>query len=287
MGSELIKKKVGIDPAAYLLMPIILLLSVFMLFPVCRIFFLSFFDPDFTTHHYVEIFQGDIYLQVFLRTSLVALLVSVCCLILGYPVAYLLSDVPPKTARILLALVILPMWIGILVRTYAWMVVLGRHGFLNNTLMYFDLISEPIKVLFTSKAVILAMVQILLPLMILPLYATMKGIDRNLLKASRILGAGAWRSFFHIFLPLSSPGIMAGFTLVFIISIGFFITPALVGGRKDIMIAMLIESQITRILNWGFAAALSLILMAVTLLILWVFNRFVGIDRLITSINSR
>jgi ABC-type spermidine/putrescine transport system permease subunit I len=167
------------------------------------------------------------------------------------------------------------------------MVVLGRHGFLNNTLMYFDLISEPIKVLFTSKAVILAMVQILLPLMILPLYATMKGIDRNLLKASRILGAGAWRSFFHIFLPLSSPGIMAGFTLVFIISIGFFITPALVGGRKDIMIAMLIESQITRILNWGFAAALSLILMAVTLLILWVFNRFVGIDRLITSINSR
>jgi ABC-type spermidine/putrescine transport system permease subunit I len=287
MGSAPVKMKSGIDPAAYLLLPILLLLCVFMLFPVCRIFLLSFFDPDFTTQHYVEIFQGDIYLQVFLRTSLVALLVSVCCLILGYPVAYLLADVPPKTARILLALVILPMWIGILVRTYAWMVVLGRHGFLNKTLMYFDLISEPIKVLFTSKAVILAMVQILLPLMILPLYATMKGIDRNLLKASRILGAGAWRSFFHIFLPLSSPGIMAGFTLVFIISIGFFITPALVGGRKDIMIAMLIESQITRLLNWGFAAALSLILMIVTLLILWAFNRFVGIDKLITSMNPR
>ena len=287
MGSAPVKMKSGIDPAAYLLLPILLLLFVFMLFPVCRIFLLSFFDPDFTTQHYVEIFQGDIYLQVFLRTSLVALLVSVCCLILGYPVAYLLADVPPKTARILLALVILPMWIGILVRTYAWMVVLGRHGFLNKTLMYFDLISEPIKVLFTSKAVILAMVQILLPLMILPLYATMKGIDRNLLKASRILGAGAWRSFFHIFLPLSSPGIMAGFTLVFIISIGFFITPALVGGRKDIMIAMLIESQITRLLNWGFAAALSLILMIITLLILWVFNRFVGIDKLITSMNPR
>ena len=287
MGSAPVKMKSGIDPAAYLLLPILLLLCVFMLFPVCRIFLLSFFDPDFTTQHYVEIFQGDIYLQVFLRTSLVALLVSVCCLMLGYPVAYLLADVPPKTARILLALVILPMWIGILVRTYAWMVVLGRHGFLNKTLMYFDLISEPIKVLFTSKAVILAMVQILLPLMILPLYATMKGIDRNLLKASRILGAGAWRSFFHIFLPLSSPGIMAGFTLVFIISIGFFITPALVGGRKDIMIAMLIESQITRLLNWGFAAALSLILMIVTLLILWAFNRFVGIDKLITSMNPR
>ena len=287
MGNTPGKKKSGIDPAAYLLMPILLLLCVFMLFPVCRIFLLSFFDPDFTTHHYVEIFQGDIYLQVFLRTSLVALLVSMCCLILGYPVAYLLSDVPPKTAGILLTLVILPMWIGILVRTYAWMVVLGRHGFLNKTLIYFDLISEPIKVLFTSKAVILDMVQILLPLMILPLYATMKGIDRNLLKASRILGAGAWRSFFHIFLPLSSPGIMAGFTLVFIISIGFFITPALVGGRKDIMIAMLIESQITRLLNWGFAAALSLILIIATLLILWAFNRIVGIDKLITSMNPR
>lgn len=287
MGSEPVKVKSGIDPAAYLLLPILMLLCVFMLFPVCRIFLMSFFDPGFTTHHYAEIFQGDVYLQVFLRTSIVALLVSVCCLILGYPVAYLLADVPPKTARILLILVILPMWIGILVRTYAWMVLLGRHGFLNKTLMYFDLIAEPIKVLFTSKAVVLAMVQILLPLMILPLYANMKGIDRNLLKASRILGAGAWRTFFHVFLPLSSPGIMAGFTLVFIISIGFFITPALVGGRKDIMIAMLIESQITRLLNWGFAAALALILMIVTLLILWVFNRFIGIDKLISSMNPR
>jgi len=287
MGSEPVKVKSGIDPAAYLLLPILMLLCVFMLFPVCRIFLLSFFDPSFTTHHYAEIFQGDVYLQVFLRTSIVALLVSVCCLILGYPVAFLLADVPPKTARILLILVILPMWIGILVRTYAWMVLLGRHGFLNKTLMYFDLIAEPIKILFTSKAVVLAMVQILLPLMILPLYANMKGIDRNLLKASRILGAGAWRTFFHVFLPLSSPGIMAGFTLVFIISIGFFITPALVGGRKDIMIAMLIESQITRLLNWGFAAALALILMIVTLLILWVFNRFIGIDKLISSMNPR
>lgn len=287
MGSELVKVKSGIDSAAYLLLPILMLLCVFMLFPVCRIFLLSVFDPGFTTHHYAEIFQGDVYLQVFLRTSIVALLVSVCCLILGYPVAYLLADVSPKTARILLILVILPMWIGILVRTYAWMVLLGRHGFLNKTLMYFDLIAEPIKVLFTSKAVVLAMVQILLPLMILPLYANMKGIDRNLLKASRILGAGAWRTFFHVFFPLSSPGIMAGFTLVFIISIGFFITPALVGGRKDIMIAMLIESQITRLLNWGFAAALALILMIVTLLILWVFNRFIGIDKLISSMNPR
>lgn len=286
VGAQVKMKRV-IDPAAYLLLPIVLLLCVFVIFPVCRIFLLSFFDPDFTTQHYAQIFQEDVYLQVFLRTLVIALLVSLCCLILGYPVAYLIADLPAKKARILLLLVILPMWIGILVRTYAWMVVLGRHGFLNKTLMYFDLISEPMKILFTSKAVILAMVQILLPLMILPLYATMKGIDRNLLKASRILGAGPWRSFFHVFLPLSSPGIMAGFTLVFIISIAFFITPALIGGRKDIMIAMLIESQITRLLNWGFAAALSLILMIVTLLILSVFNRFVGMDKVIASMNPR
>ena len=175
----------SIDPAVYLLLPMVLLLCVFMLFPVCRIFLLSFFDPDFTTQHYVQIFHGGIYLQVFLRTLIVALMVSLCCLILGYPVAYLLADLSTKTARILLMIVILPMWIGILVRTYAWMVLLGRHGFLNKILIYFNLISEPVKVLFTSTAVILAMVQILVPLMILPLYATMKGIDRNLLKASR------------------------------------------------------------------------------------------------------
>jgi putative spermidine/putrescine transport system permease protein len=280
------KLRRSIDPAFYLILPILVLLVFFMVAPVFRIFALSFFDPDFTVKHYIKFFQTGIYLQILLRTLVISLMVSVCCLIAGYPVSYLMADVSPKTAKILIILVILPLWTGILVRTYAWMVLLGRQGLLNKLLIYFDLVAEPIKLLYTTKAVVLAMVQILLPLMILPLYATMKGIDRNLLKASQILGAGPLRTFWRIFLPLSTPGILAGFTLVFIISIAFFITPALVGGRKDIMIAMLIESQITSLLNWGFAAALSLILMAMTLIIIGVFHKFIGINRFISSLGA-
>jgi ABC-type spermidine/putrescine transport system permease subunit I len=276
----------SIDPAFYLLLPILILLIVFMVVPVFRIFVLSFFDPDFTLKHYLKFYKVGIYSQILLRTLTISLVVSICCLIVGYPVAYLMADVPDKTAKILLIFVVLPMWTGILVRTYAWMVLLGRKGVLNKLLIYFDVIAEPIKVLYTTNAVVLAMVQILVPLMILPLYATMKGIDRNLLKASNILGAGPLRTFWRIFLPLSTPGILAGFTLVFILSMAFFITPALVGGRKDIMIAMLIESQVTRLLNWGFAAALSLILMAMTLIIILVFNKFIGINRFLGSAES-
>lgn len=276
----------SIDPAFYLLLPMLVLFVFFMVLPTVRIFILSFFDPDFTLKHYIKFFQVSIYFQILLRTLFVSLIVSICCLIVGYPVSYLMADVSPKTAKILLIFVILPMWTGILVRTYAWMVLLGRQGLMNKLLIYFDLVSEPIKVLYTTKAVILAMVQILVPLMVLPLYATMKGIDRDLLKASQILGAGPLRTFLRVFLPLSTPGIMAGFTLVFIISIAFFITPMLVGGRKDIMIAMVIESQVTRLLNWGFAAALSLILMTVTLIIIAVFNKFIGINRFIGSMNT-
>jgi ABC-type spermidine/putrescine transport system permease subunit I len=273
----------SIDPAFYLLLPILILLIIFMVVPVFRIFVLSFFDPDFTLKHYLKFYKVGVYLQILLRTLTISLMVSICCLIVGYPVAYLMADVPPRTAKILLIFVVLPMWTGVLVRTYAWMVLLGRKGILNKLLIYLDVIAEPIKVLYTTNAVVLAMVQILVPLMILPLYATMKGIDRNLLKASNILGAGPLRTFWRIFLPLSTPGILAGFTLVFILSMAFFITPALVGGRKDIMIAMLIESQVTRLLNWGFAAALSLILMAMTLIIILAFNKFIGINRFLGS----
>lgn len=277
------KPRRSIDPTFYLILPLLVLLIFFMVVPVFRIFALSFFDPDFTIKHYMKFFQAGIYLQILLRTLVISLMVSVCCLIAGYPVSYLMADVSPKTAKILIILVILPLWTGILVRTYAWMVLLGRQGLVNKLLIYLDLVAEPIKLLYTTKAVVLAMVQILLPLMILPLYATMKGIDRNLLKASKILGAGPLRTFWRIFLPLSTPGILAGFTLVFIISIAFFITPALVGGRKDIMIAMLIESQITTLLNWGFAAALSLILMTMTLIIIGLFHKFIGINRFVGS----
>ena len=268
------------DSVVYLLIPALVLLLIFFLLPLLRIFGLSFFDPTLTFKHYLRIFQVEVYLQVLLRTLIVALVVGVCCLLLGYPTAYLLAELPPKISNILMILVLIPLWTSTLVRTYAWMVILGREGLLNNVLLYFQVISQPLNLLYTSKAVILGMVQILLPFMILPLYSIMKGIDRNLVKASQSLGANPAQTFFRVYLPLSMPGVAAGFILVFILSLGFFITPALLGGRKDILISMLIEGQVRELLNWGFAAALSLILLLTTIIILGVFNRFVGLEKL-------
>jgi ABC-type spermidine/putrescine transport system permease subunit I len=177
-------------------------------------------------------------------------------------------------------LVLIPLWTSVLVRTYAWMVLLGREGLLNKLLLYFQLVSQPLSLLYTSKAVVLGMVQILLPFMILPLFSVMKGIDRNLLRASHSLGAGPAQTFLRVYFPLSLPGVVAGFILVFILALGFFITPALLGGRKDIMISMLIETQVRELLNWGFAAALSLVLLLTTFFILAIFHRFVGLEKL-------
>jgi ABC-type spermidine/putrescine transport system permease subunit I len=243
-----------------------------------RIFSLSFIDPSFTLKHYLRIFQVNVYLQVLLRTLTMALVVGFFCLVLGYPVAYLLSDISPRVGNILLILVLFPLWTSILVRAYAWMVILGREGLINKIFLYFGL--EPQNLLFTTKAVTLGMVQVLLPFMILPLFSVMKGIDRDLLKASYSLGASPAKTFLRVYLPMSAPGVAAGFILVFILSLGFFITPALLGGRKDVLIAMLIENQISELLNWGFAAALAVVLFCMTIVILTLFNRFVGLDKL-------
>jgi ABC-type spermidine/putrescine transport system permease subunit I len=267
----------------YLLIPVLVLFSVFFVLPMIRIFGTSFFDPSFTFRHYLPIFQESVYIKVLLRTLTMALFVSAVCLVLGYPVAYLLSDLRPRIANVLLVLVLIPLWTSILVRSYAWMVLLGREGILNKMLLYFHLISTPLKLLYTSTAVILGMVQVLLPFMILPLLSVMKGIDRNLMKAAHSLGAGPFHTFFRVYLPLSLPGVAAGFLLVFIIALGFFITPALLGGRKDILISMLIEEQVRELLNWEFAAALSLVLFLVTIAIILVFNRFIGLDKLFSG----
>ncbi len=277
------KTRRGSSPVFFLLVPCLVLLVFFFLLPLIRIFGLSFFDPVFTLKHYFRIFQVEVYLQVLLRTMTVALLVGACCLLLGYPAAYLLAELPPRIANILMIFVLIPLWTSILVRTYSWMVLLGREGLLNKMLLYFQLIHEPLSLLYTSKAVILGMVQILLPFMILPLFSAMKGIDRSLLKASRSLGAGPAQTFLRVYFPLSLPGVAAGFILVFILSLGFFITPALLGGRKDIMISMLIENQVRELLNWGFAAALSLVLLLATAVILAVFNRFASVEKLFSG----
>jgi ABC-type spermidine/putrescine transport system permease subunit I len=241
---------------------------------------LSLFDPEFTTKHFVHFFKTPVYLHVLVNTFKMSISVTIICLFLGYPVAYLLSTTSAKIRNLLIILVILPFFTAILVRTYAWMVILGRNGVLNQLLMNLGIISSPLKLMHNLFGVYIGMVHILLPFMILPMYSVMAGIDRDLMKAAHSLGANPFRGFFHIFLPLSLPGIGGGSLLVFIIALGFFITPALLGGVSDVMIAMFIETQVSALLNWGFASAMGVLLLVVTLLIFPFYNRLVGIGKI-------
>lgn len=262
------------------IVPVLLYLLVFFVIPISRALYGSFWDPGFSLKHYAHFFREPVYLKVVINSFKIALTVTFFSLLLGYPYAYLLSSIPERTANKLLIFVLLPFWISLLVRNYAWMVLLGRNGVFNTILMSIGFIPRPVKLLYNSTGVNIGMVHIMLPYMILSLYAVMKGIDRNLLKAAQNLGANRFQAFARVFLPLSLPGVGGGCLIVFIMAIGFFITPALLGGPKDTMIAQLIEQSVTLLLNWGFAFAASFVLLLLTVLILLVYNRFMGLDRL-------
>jgi ABC-type spermidine/putrescine transport system permease subunit I len=179
----------------------------------------------------------------------------------------------------MLILVLVPFWTSILVRSYAWMVLLGREGSINRALINLGIRDEPMQLLNTRLAVYVGMVHILLPFMILPLFSVMRGIDRSYLRAAENLGGRPWHVFRYVFLPLTLPGIAAGCLVVFILALGFYITPALIGGPRDVMISMLIAQQVTT-LNWGFASALALGLLVMALAVYLVFDRILGVERL-------
>jgi putative spermidine/putrescine transport system permease protein len=258
------------------IIPIIVYLLCFFAWPLIIIFFQSLFDPAFTLIHYAKIFRTSIYFNVLLITFKIAALTTIISLILGYPLAYLISVSSKRIAGVLLLCVLFPFFTSILVRTYAWMVILGRNGIMNKVLMDLGIISEPLELMYNLMGVLVGMVQILLPFMILPLFSVMRGIEGDLLKASLSLGASPTRTFLKIFVPLSLPGIQAGCLLVFIMSVGFFVTPALLGGRKTMMISMLIENQVNWVLNWNFASALTVVLTLITIILLVIYFKIVG-----------
>ena len=264
-----------------LLLPALLLLLVLFVYPIARLLVTSVYDQGtFTLEHYQRIVQVDLYLRVMRTTFTIALQVTAICLLLGYPLAYFLSTLQARTARLLLILVLIPFWTSILVRTYAWMVLLQRQGVVNRWLIELGLIDEPLRMMYNRIGVLVGMVHVLLPFMVLPTFAVMRGIDRDLIRAAQNLGATPLQAFLRIFLPLSLPGVAAGSLLVFILALGFFITPALMGGRTDIMIAQLMEDQIRTQLNFPFAAALGTVLLAVTLVIFVIYNRLLGLDKI-------
>ena len=224
---------------------------------------LSLFDPGFTLKHYVEFLGTTTYLRVMLNTVLLALNVTLICLVLGYPAAYAINSTSPRTRRLFLIPVMLPYLTSLMVRTYAWMVLLGAHGLVNGFFSLFGL--GPYRLINNSLGVYIGMVHVLLPLMILPICNTMQSIDMRLVEAAEGLGATRVQAFVRVFAPLSLPGVAAGSCLVFIIALGFFVISALLGALENMTVSMLIENQVGVALNWAFAAAIGMVLLVATM----------------------
>jgi putative spermidine/putrescine transport system permease protein len=220
-----------------------------------------------------------IYREVLGRTFAISLAVTLLCLLLGYPVAYLLASLPARTGNLLMILVLLPFWTSILVRTAAWIVLLQNEGLVNQALVASGLLAGPVQLVFNRTGVLVAMTHILLPFMVLPLYSVMRGIDPAHMRAAASLGAPPFTAFRAVYLPQTLPGIGAGCLLVFIVSIGYYITPALVGGAADQMIASFIAFYTNQTINWGLAAALGTVLLAAVLLLFALFTRVAGLGR--------
>lgn len=223
-----------------------------------------------------------IYGMLFMRTLWLSALITGLCLILAYPVAHLLAVLPLAKSNLLMILVLLPFWTSLLVRTTSWMVMLQEQGVINNTLVALGLIGNEsrIQMMYNQAGTIIAMTHILLPFMILPLYSVMRPINPSYVRAARSLGATSWTAFRRVYLPQTLPGIGAGALLVFILSVGYYITPALVGGASGQLISNLIAYHMQDSLNWSLAAALAALLLAGVLILYWLYDRLIGIDNL-------
>ncbi|WP_293802014.1 ABC transporter permease [uncultured Bosea sp.] len=265
---------------ALLVAPLIIYLLIFYIYPVASMLVRSFIgDGGFTLEYFERLLETPVYWRVFSNTVLLALATTLICLALAYPLAYAMSRASSTRAAIMFALVLLPFWTSILVRSYAWMVLLGRSGIFNDWLSRAGLIKEPLNLLYTPFAVYVAMVYVLLPFMILPLYSVLRSIDPSLLRAAEGLGASARQIFFHVVAPLSKPGVAAGCLVVFILALGFYITPALMGGQRDVTLAMLIAQQLD-MYEWNFAAVLASMLLFFSLAVFFIFDKMIGIERM-------
>jgi putative spermidine/putrescine transport system permease protein len=224
--------------------------------------------------------EQAIYVGIFLRTFRIGFVVTAFCLLLGYPLAYKLAALPVRISNLLLIFVLLPFWTSLLVRTGAWVVLLQREGPINDALLALGLTAEPLQLVYNRFGLYVAMTHILLPFMVLPLYSVMRGIPREYMRAAASLGARPFRAFLRVYLPQTVPGIGAGCLLVFILAIGYYITPALVGGANDQMVSYFVAFFTEQTINWGMASALGAVLLVATLLLFALYARLVGLDRL-------
>ncbi len=247
-------------------------------------FYLAAFDMKYDAAE--QIVEADkiyqIYVSNFWKTLWLSAIITFLCFLLAFPVAYLLSTLPLATSNLLMILVLLPFWTSLLVRTTAWIAILQSKGIINNILVFIGIIGDEsrVQLIYNQTGTIIAMVHILLPFMILPLFSVMKTIPPTYLRAARSMGATPFTAFRRVYFPQTLPGIAAGTLLVFILAIGYYITPALVGGADGVLISNLIAGHIQKSLNWSLGAALGTILLVIVLVLYWLYNKFVGIDKL-------
>ena len=255
--------------------PLLIYMLVFYALPVVAMLLRSVNDPTWTLSHYATLLDDVVFQKTFWITINTSVTVTLGCLILGYPVA--MGLVRAKSmAPFILVIILLPFWTSVLVRSYAWMVLLGRHGLVNEALIALGMIDRPIRILNTTLATQIAMIHILLPYMILPIANALRQIDPSLIRAASGLGATPFMTFRQVILPLSMSGVAAGTLLTFVLALGFYITPAMVGGPRDITLSMLIAQQVDQ-LNWAYAATLSAVLLATALAILAVARKLPGV----------
>lgn len=261
-------------------LPALVLISLFFVVPVVALLLRSVTEPVLGWQNYSALLGDGTYLRIFFNTFLVASVVTAVTVVVAFPVAWMLAIMPPALGSIVFGVIILSMWTNLLARTYAWMVLLQRTGVINRTLMAMGVIHEPLPLINNLTGVTIGMVYIMLPFMILPLVGTLRAIDPMILRAASLCGASPFAAFRRILLPLSLPGIAAGGLMVFVMSLGYFVTPALLGGTSNMMLAEMIAQMIQSLLNWGLGSAAAFILLVFTMALYAVQLRFVGAKRL-------
>ncbi|MEM7426514.1 MAG: ABC transporter permease [Pseudomonadota bacterium] len=263
--------------------PALLLVTVLMIIPVFWLFYLSFLNDEggFSLEHYERMLASKAYVRIFWTTFQVAALTTIVCALIGYPLAYFLAQLPRKAAAICMITVLLPFWTSLLVRTYAWLVLLQRKGLVNSWAIDLGLWDTPIKIVHNLNGTLIGMVHIMLPFLVLPVYGSMKAISGDFVKAAANLGATPLQAFWKVFFPLSLPGLFAGSLIVFVLSLGFYVTPAVLGGGRVIMVSMKITDIIEIHFNWGAASALGVVLLILTLGILWAASRLLKLDKIL------
>ncbi|MFY3333537.1 ABC transporter permease subunit [Achromobacter xylosoxidans] len=268
--------------------PLVILLLVLLIYPVGQLLLLSFYgDQGFSLTQYHRLFESSVYVNVLLITLKISLWTTFFAVVAGYPVAYLISSLSARRKTSLLFWVLLSFWTSFLVRTFAWVVLLGRNGVVNQMLQALGILDAPANLLYNFGSVLVGMVHALMPLAVLTMLSVMENIDRNLPRAASTLGARPGTAFWKIYFPLSMPGVAAAAIMVFVTAIGFFITPALLGGRKETMITQIIIDQVQQTMNWEFAGAVSVLLLVVVLAVFALYDRILGLSTMTGAGASR